>query len=790
MDSAFAAHSTAARLMTVQNALGNVVSGGMTGLGASGALTAGVSSVVSAREGAGAADTIINGIMTSGVNTSSAPAELAGAKVVSLTEGVLKAMFMTKMQLSMLACFGLTLVGTGAGHLAQLALAAVKHRPPHLPQHHILPTVAEPSLSTRQHQSQADSFMFMVRGRGRVDGKWSIGRVPVATKETVPLNNSPFLQAHVQVHTDVQAQPAAGTKVASIEAAGIEPGVYSQAITQAASVSDGIYKLTSLGAGSASVTVYDPTGKKSVPTLQNIKEVAGQRAAAAQRASEPNPMPRTASLEGQVRDETGQPVAGAKIMSPDGDPRLQVTSDAAGKFVLTSLPPGSVMVVAGLTNRIGEARDVIGQQPLIVTLAPVKPLASNDIQRAYELLDDLWASTEGTPYYRTNIPATLAAYNPDLAVQLAARQDGTLDENVLGEIILNLALADPTRAAAWVPAQLPRFKNSDMLFGIRSLLAYALAGVQPDLARDFYTQAKAYAQEQTARDAKNAQALARRGITLSHAAHNLGLYDEANQWTQAAITAVKASNGQERQGMLASLACLDYDETVQMMDALPADQRKLQIHMAISAVAATDPKLARRWLDKLIAVEKATPRGGGYSGEATRTLVQAVGHTDPTGALDLARSVSNSYNKFICLAIAAQFQPRTTALQVLHEASDLGRQHHLAAGDVIARVAALTYDLDPKLGTDLFAQAKEQWEAQRTQQEGQETYDNGTAAFAYYYSRIDPAASRLLLEGEFAYQMQRPKTANHGLWQHGWQLRGLVEAMAAIDVDRALELSY
>lgn len=499
-------------------------------------------------------------------------------------------------------------------------------------------------------------------------------------------------------------------------------------------------------------------------------------------------VPLTAKIEGRVVDATGQPVAGASVMSPNGDVNLQVVSDAAGKFVLTSLPAGPVMIIGGAKNLIGEARDVDGSKPVTLTLKPLKPLASNDVSRAYDILDDLWATTEGSKYYRDNIPTALAPYDPDLAIKLVARKDGTLDDGILSRIIANFAQANPARAAAWAPPKMEQIKDPRIAFSSWMTFALGLAATQPDLAKQYYQKAKDYDKAEAAKHAQDQQYNVALAMELAKLARRLGLKAEADQYAQIAVAAVRAAKDRQP-WTLGSLGAVEYDETAKMIDELPADQRKQALQQAASGAAAYNVKLARKWLDKLKEVEKADPNGGNYSGGVTQQLVQVLGKTDPAGALELARSVTEAWARPDALADAVPFQPRDVALQVLREVGDTAEQYGSVAN--LARLAALAYNLDPKLGKELFALAKDHLETSKAQSVNQTWYggDDGTAAFAFYYSRIDPAASRLLLEAEFARDMQN-LTGSGDDYQRSYQLRAVVVAMAAIDVDRALELSF
>lgn len=499
--------------------------------------------------------------------------------------------------------------------------------------------------------------------------------------------------------------------------------------------------------------------------------------------------PLNEKLEGRVVDTFGQPVAGAQIMSPDGDLKAPTTSDADGRFTLTGLPEGEVMVIADLKGSMGEARGASSRQPLKLTLTPLKVLPAHATQRAYEILDDLWATTEGDKYYRNHIPATLAPFDPDMALKLATRQDGSVDDSILSQVIIDYARADPERAVQWAPTRLNQIKNVDGAIYTKMSFALAIATAKPALAQELYQQAKPYFAAQLAKHVNDQQTIVGRAVLLTPLARKLGLDDDANQFVQAAVAMAKTTK--ERNWLLAPLASVEYDETAKMIDELDASKRPGILREAVSESSKYDLKLARRWLDKLEETEKKSASGAQYTGMATQTLIKALGQSDPAGALALARAAPTDGTKPLALAMAAQFQTREVALQALHEAAALALQQQFSALDTISRIAAQAYDLDTPFGLDLFATARERAESEQARNNSLDRYgyDESSAAFAFYYSRVDPAASRLMLEAEFARRLQQPKGDAGSIWQANWQLRSAAAAMAAIDVERALELS-
>jgi hypothetical protein len=90
----------------------------------------------------------------------------------------------------------------------------------------------------------------------------------------------------------------------------------------------------------------------------------------------------------------------------------------------------------------------------------------------------------------------------------------------------------------------------------------------------------------------------------------------------------------------------------------------------------------------------------------------------------------------------------------------------------------MAYEMDRDLGAELFAEA---WKNLKLDEEKRQ---GSIAGFAFYYSRIDPAESRLTLETEFASGLQKGDDGGRYFW-----LVPPVLAMAAVDVDRALEMA-
>ncbi len=150
-------------------------------------------------------------------------------------------------------------------------------------------------------------------------------------------------------------------------------------------------------------------------------------------------------------------------------------------------------------------------------------------------------------------------------------------------------------------------------------------------------------------------------------------------------------------------------------------------------------------------------------------MIQVIGKTNPAAALEIARKVTDPDTRYLALATAAGFQPKEQAAPVFREAfataGEVGRK---------ARVAALANERDPELGRQLFAEARQ-------------VAGNGpgySPEFAFYYSQVDPAEARLMMESEFARRKQES-----GATQNYWTFVRPILALTPVDADRVIELA-
>src|SRR6185503_2933047 len=96
-----------------------------------------------------------------------------------------------------------------------------------------------------------------------------------------------------------------------------------------------------------------------------------------------------------------------------------------------------------------------------------------------------------------------------------------------------------------------------------------------------------------------------------------------------------------------------------------------------------------------------------------------MGAQDPAGALRVARKANGEYGKPLALALAAQFQPREGALQLLREAAAMVVAQPYGSAETLARIASIAFDFDQQVGHEMFAQAKTRWSGMKTERRNQ-----------------------------------------------------------------------
>ncbi|MDQ3815244.1 MAG: carboxypeptidase regulatory-like domain-containing protein, partial [Armatimonadota bacterium] len=508
--------------------------------------------------------------------------------------------------------------------------------------------------------------------------------------------------------------------------------------------------------------------------------------------------PLPAQLEGRVVDAAGTAVAGAKVLSPEGGALTPVVTDETGRFVLKELPEGEVTVVAIHRSGAGQVKVRTGGAPVEISLTAWKPPASRDIQRGYAILEAIFKQSAGTKYdSREMIPMMLAPYDPELTLKLARGTAGDVSDSTLSAIISIAVEANPVGALEWALRLLEEVQDTRIMMKNSTLRIYAvtnvgqaIAALKPDVAAELYQQAKALVKS---KDLSNEaisdyMALAILAARLKNPEAETML-QMAMALTERNYSETPGARGSSFEGMMAALAegvAQGSPELVEkVIEQLSPGAQVKALSYAIPEIARYDPATAQRLLERIEKMPRpASPERQLNSdldyafGQAAKAVIQAIGKTDPAGAMSLALRVKDSNHRAKALALAAQFQSKEVATTLFRDAMTAAQVHYWESVTAM-HIAAMAYETDPQLGVELFAQARTLLQRKRP-----DDSNPGVATFAYYYARVDPAESRMLLEQEFVRLMQAIGGSNRS-----WAAADVALAMAAVDVDRALELA-
>lgn len=538
--------------------------------------------------------------------------------------------------------------------------------------------------------------------------------------------------------------------------------------------------------------------------------------------------PLSATVAGRVVDAAGKAVAGARVMSPDGEAETAVVTDAAGRFTLGSLVEGEARVWAARGYDAGEAKgravnDAKTAKAVTITLAARPTPRGADGERAGAIIKSMAADANaGQRQTARELAPQLAASDPDLALQLAASGNDEVEDATRAGIILRLARSDPKRAAQWAPPQLEKIKDEAWRTRTAMSLGLAVAAVAPELGAELFGRVRA-----TLKPNDLSDEAARLYAQLTALAARLKRPEAAGLADAVWVVAERSTDKKRLPETLGSYAGLIAVGDVALAEGLLSDlspaERVRALENVITPLARENGAAALRLLKTMeelrarpaeptAEVKVAANTDGEYRpppeqlwARAATAVIKAIARTDPAAALTLARKIKSDQERPMALALAAQFQPREVAAPLLREAL-AATSNHWQAATMMARIAAMAHAVDPKLGEELFAQALER--LNRKPNYADDDSRESAAGYAFYHAAIDPAGSRLMIETEFARRQEaaaaRARAAKAAKAdapiaapaeaepQEDWQLLQnlslLARAMAAVDVERALEM--
>ena len=424
-----------------------------------------------------------------------------------------------------------------------------------------------------------------------------------------------------------------------------------------------------------------------------------------------------------------------------------------------------------------------------------------DLERGFEILQLVVYQSRGTAYStRDFLPAELAPYDPDLALELA-ELDGKASDDELAVIISTLGLRDPARAGEWAPARLQQIKD------VRKRLAATLgwtelfATTQPELAIQTLQQGRAALKPKatSADDVFDIFYVGQLAFALKQ--------PDATAIFQNALSSAKELEKEQGnkilpgliEALIGGIAGSDPALAEKAALELPVGVRAHALSRAIPWVARHNVPAALRLLERL-ALEEAPPEPVPDArgivrrrlnwqpefafGLAAKAIIPEVGKTDPSAALILARRVKSPHHYQEALALAAQSRPKNEALELLREAAKIVEAQDAYSEKIasLSRLAAQAYDLDPQAGRELFEKARQA--LKNAEANGPVWDERESASLAFYAARFEPQQSRAQLEADFKRlsAVEDKKTAS-------WNMARVAQAMTAVDVGRALEMA-
>ena len=499
------------------------------------------------------------------------------------------------------------------------------------------------------------------------------------------------------------------------------------------------------------------------------------------------------TVTGVVRDVAGKPQAGAWVYSPDaGDDVLPVKTGADGKFQLTGLAVGDVSIYAASGRSANKVIVQASASPVdaemkLSTVTP--PAAPSNIRKTTLLLNQLIndaaaAKNNNLGWLRDQCAEVLAETDSDAAVNFIL-SSAEINTDDLEYVIPPRSAVDPVGAAKWAMTPIQRMSGNDGRGQQAAELGLAVAPYDVDAASALFDIA-----EQNINLDKIDQGSINNAMDLTALAYALH-HAEADADYQKVTTALQTliKNEKPDQGysiadwlpgnFVREMALGNVNLAIKMLQALPQAKQDQTIIGVVAELVRTNPDGALTVFHTLDSV-KDQPMEAWIYGRSLSLVMPLLYKADPQGALALARAEQQPELTAESLTAVADLMPLAAAGPIYEEAESKSVVQQ-GSGFTPACIAQHAWVRDSSLGRKLF---KEAFDKTTTAPPVNQSFGQQSqyADFAFYYSHVDPAYSRLLIEKQFAAD-QRNATQNYG---QGAPVD--VAAMAAIDIDRANEM--
>ena len=503
-------------------------------------------------------------------------------------------------------------------------------------------------------------------------------------------------------------------------------------------------------------------------------------------------------VNGIVRNGLNAPVAGAWVSCPstNGD-ILPIQTDADGHFQLTNQILGPIKIFADKGRYFGELEFTATATPgqtATVALSPMPPPpAPSDMASGQQMLakivTDLSSNSRGLRAWRVRDDCARALATVSLPAALNFIESrGSINSGDLQWIVPTQSQLNPSAAAEWGLPLVQNTKDNGYLTGLAADLGLEIARYNIAAATTLYgIAAKSVDFDHLTKDNID------NAIDLSALAYAIKSPDADADYqkvmaeikSEIAASKPNPSGWNDTDSLLdefaEDMAKSNIELAKQILSTMTQNKRLNETSNIVAAIARSNPDGAVAIFHTLDG-DAGTPTGAWAYNRSLAEVLPTIYKTDPKGAMALAQSVDDPTSQAQSLAEIADLLPLDQAkpVYVKAEAEVVGQTG--SDGATPESIAAHALLRDSTLGTELFKQAYDKVIAGAAQyQPWQEPYPE----FAFYYSRLAPGYSRLLLEDAFVKDNINP-SQNYG---EGTGVGADAAAMAAIDPARAFELA-
>jgi hypothetical protein len=503
-------------------------------------------------------------------------------------------------------------------------------------------------------------------------------------------------------------------------------------------------------------------------------------------------------VDGIVYNSLGKPVANAWVFCPDcGDNAALVQTDAAGHFDLSNLIAGNVTVYAAKGLYYTHSTLKAAANPSNVSIRfpakPAAPAGTPNLANVTAMLTQLIGSemakkdhlSEST--MRDAAAYVIAGASPDAAVNfiLSSMSINNLD---LSSIVSARTDIDPRGVAGWALSLLKHIRNNDER-GLAALdVGLAVAPYDAPAAEPYYhIAAQCIPLDHLDQTNQNPPLTAMRLTALAYILHRPEADADYAKVMAALDTLLKNSKGNPNTSYFSyslgsTIAMADADKAISILCLQPASDQYATAPGIIAEVVKPNPASAMA-LYQWVAKQRVLPDAVGSCDVALAKVLPIIYRTDPKGAIAQAHGIADSGTSATALTDIADLMPLAQAAPLYQEAENKATDGY-GNGYSPACIANHAWLRDQVLGAKLFNMANKRF---ITLMAGRRPFPGdgpSSLDFAFYYSHIDPAYCRFLLESHFAISNQKPYITNNCV-----TIVADVAAMCAIDTKRALEMA-